>query len=84
MLGSLEDVANSHDNTAATLNGEISNTIRGNIQSKSEERGQVTRQMRKLEGDLGKAGQAYDKVKLMFDKSDKEASAAKDIFVKVS
>ena len=53
------------------------------VSSKQAERLAVAKQMRKLEIDLVKAQQDYEKSKQVFEKSDKESNALKDIFIKV-
>ena len=62
MLETLEEVANFHDQSANALNGDLSNSIKGVIKNKLKEREDITRSMAKLEADLAKASEEYDKV----------------------
>lgn len=66
LLESLEDVANYHDSAAVNLNGDLSNSIKMLIKNKQKDREDISRGIAKLEGDLGKAAEEYDRVHLNF------------------
>lgn len=83
LLESLEDVANAHDNSAAQLVGDISNNLRALIKNKQKEREDISRNIARLEGELAKAADEYDKAKKKFEKADKEAELAKQSFLKM-
>lgn len=82
LLDGLEEVATQHDNTAANLNGDLSNNIRLLIKSKQKDREDIARAIAKLEADLGKAADEYDKAKKKYEKAEKEADVAKQAFLK--
>jgi len=82
LLETLEETANFHDNTAANLTGDLSTNIKMLIKNKQKDREDIARGIAKLEGDLGKAAEEYDKAKKKFEKAEKEADVAKQAFIK--
>jgi hypothetical protein len=55
-------VANFHDNSAAFLTGDITNSLKALIKNKQKEKDDISKAMAKLEMDLAKASKDYDEV----------------------
>lgn len=82
LLESVEEIANFHDGTAGGLMGDLTNGLKLLAKNKQKEREDISRVIMKLEGDLARAADEYDKAKKKFEKAEKEADVAKQVYLK--